>query len=218
MKNVRREDWETLQPTVYGWGINDVNYKVTKNTTIGYHSKGKRIRKMEWTCPYYQDWSKMIQRCFDKKYLDKHPSYIGVQVCQDWRYLSNFISWVDSQPNTEWENCDLDKDLVLKGSRLYSPETCVYLDQSLNQFLTNYKERGGSRLVGAYYVPHNNKNMPYMSQLRSPFTGKIEYLGAYYTELEAHLAWKAKKHEYALKLAATQTDVRITESLKVFYL
>ena len=57
-------------------------------------------------------------------------------------------------------------------------------------------------------VTIRRKNL-YRVECSNPFTGKQEYIGLFATELEAHKAWQAKKHEYACLLADMQTDERI---------
>lgn len=101
MANVRRSDWETLKPHVYGWGTDDVEYKVRLQRDVP-KINGKRKRKLVWTCPYYKKWRDMIQRCFCLKSLEKQPTYKGCTIYEGWRYLSNFIEWVDEQPNKDW--------------------------------------------------------------------------------------------------------------------
>ena len=86
---------------IYGWGINDVYCNVYKTET----SDGKR--KNVWQCPYYRDWCSLLSRVFSKK---TGTTYKNVLICDEWKLFSNFKKWVDSQPNRNWENCQIDKD------------------------------------------------------------------------------------------------------------
>lgn len=194
---------------VYGWGINDVDYNVYKYEQI--NGKSKRV----WKCPYYADWANMLQRCFGVSYQDSRPTYKTCTISEDWRYLSNFIRWVDSQPNRDWRNCSLDKDFLSEGNKHYSPETCVYISKGLNSFITDSGARRGEFMLGV--CDSRRKAKPYTAQCRNPFTGKGHHIGNYITELEAHFAWKAKKHEYSLKLAELQSDPRVSLKLKDMY-
>lgn len=196
-KNIRRDDWEKLEPTVYGWGINDVDY-------IAYNSNQ--------ITPYYQDWKAMLRRCFDNKYQTRQPSYTRTTVCNDWKYFSNFIIWVDSQENTDWFLCELDKDILGNGAKHYSPSTCAYISGYTNRFIKNDYLIKPNHNYGVYVTKDSRKN-PYRSQVKNPFTGKTEKLGYFPTELEAHLAWKKRKHEIACLLSDLEADQRIKSAL-----
>lgn len=195
---------------INGWGINDVDYYVTKRGNLDIK------RKITWTCPYYEDWRQIILRCHSKKFKEKHPNYRDCTVCDDWKYFSNFIKWVDLQPNRDWQNCEIDKDLLIEGNKHYSPDICVYIPTSLNLFITNRKNDRGALMLGVTRYTRANKNT-YKAQCSNPLTGKQEHLGLFKTELEAHLAWKAKKHEHALKFADIQSDERVAKRLREMY-
>ena len=204
--NIRRDDWETLTPTVCGWGINDVNYKIRPVST--------RV-----LCPYYQDWASIIERCHNSKYQDRQPSYKGCIIVEEWKYLSNFIKWVDSQPNRDWKNCVPDKDLLSAELKYYGPSTVAYLSQRLNNFLISEKKRKVCILIGVALRP-DLKTKPFRAFCRNPYSQrktKATDLGYFRTELEAHKAWQAKKHEYACMLAGDQIDTRVADALRQRY-
>lgn len=211
MSNIRREDWESLVPTVGGWGINDANYNVCITEKINGKTKITRI------CPYYKDWCGIIERCYRLNYQENHPTYVNCTICEEWKYLSNFIKWVDSQPNRDWQNCELDKDILFKDNKQYNSETCVYIPKKLNTFIATNSHRRGDCMIGVQYVPTKSKKNPYQARCHNPSNGKQMYLGNYSTELEAHKAWQAKKHQYALVYAAQQQDPRLVKVLTERY-
>lgn len=210
-KNIRRDDWESLEPRTFGWGINDVNYSVTRYAIVD--GKYKQV----WMCQYYADWKEILKRCFNEKLHQKHPTYKNCTIYEGWKYLSNFIKWVDSQPNRDWQNCSPDKDLLIVGNKQYSPDTVVYIPAALNRFILDRGNDRGELMIGV--CPNHHKDKPYQAQCSNPFNKrKGGYIGVFITELEAHLAWKAKKHEYACKLAESQEDPRVAEALRSRYL
>ena len=196
---------------ICGWGVNDVDYVTEKKFYID--GKPKRL----WQCPYFTDWKDMIWRCYNTKFHNNYPTYKDCTVCEEWRYLSNFIKWVDSQPNKDWQNCSLDKDILIHGNKIYSPDTCVYITKKLNSFLVSRTSARGSLMIGVELSPKNNNTRYFVARCKNPFTGKKEYLGTFMTELEAHLAWKAKKHEHACRWAELQKDERVSDRLKSMY-
>lgn len=200
----------TKNNLVAGWGINDVDYPVTISKVIN----GKR--KQTWICPYYKDWKEILKRCFCKSFKERSPTYQRCTVTDEWMYLSNFIKWVDNQPNKNWVNCHLDKDLLFAGNKHYSSETVVYIPRLINVFILDSKERRGELMIGA--SPSGRDNKPYQSSCSNPFTKKRESLGRFCTEIEAHLAWKAKKREHAVRLTELIQDERVIKRLKDIYL
>lgn len=188
----------TKQYKLFGVGINDADYKVNSK---------------HYKCPYYSRWRDMLRRCY---YNDK---YIGVEVCSEWLVFSNFIKWVDSQPNRDWQNCQLDKDLLGDG-KLYSPENCRFVTNQVNGFLIG-KHRNSKYLLGVGWHKRDNK---FYAQCSNPLVkyscgrSDNQFLGYFLTELEAHLAWKDKKHEYACQLADLQDDLVVANALRTKYL
>lgn len=205
----------SLIKTICGWGVNDVDYPVQIKKDLP-KVNGKRKREVVWVCPYYLDWKAMINRCFNPNFHKKSPSYKGCTVCEEWKYLSNFIKWVDSQPNGDWQNCHLDKDFLVEGNRHYSPETCVYITQKLNKFPTDGKASGSKLMTGVDFYSRM-KTAPFGASCCNPFTNKREHLGYFTTELEAHKAWKAKKHEFACIYSELQPDIRVANKLRNMY-
>lgn len=193
----------------YGWGVNDVDYPVYKTEIIAGKSK------IVWTCPYYYKWCSIIQRCVDFKFQENNTAYRGCTIDPEWKYLSNFIKWVDSQPNRDWVNCSPDKDFLIEGNKHYGPETVVFITRNLNNFIISSDKSRGGLMVGVC-SSYNHKN-PYQAYCRNPFKCKGEYLGVFPTELEAHLAWQAKKHEHSLRLAEIQCDLRVVKILRERY-
>ena len=194
---------------IYGWGINDVDYDVYKTEIV--HGK----QKIVWVCPYYRKWRHILERCLDLKLQQKCPTYKFCTVCDEWRYLSNFIRWVNSQPNKGWQSCQPDKDILFEGNKCYSPETVVFISGKVNNFILDSGKSRGGYMIGVSYYPKRKKN-PYLANCNNPFGGK-GYIGGFSTELEAHKAWQAKKHEYACMLADMQEDTRVAKALRERY-
>lgn len=191
---------------IYGVGINDVDYEITVTERIN----GKR--KITWICPYYRKWVAVLERCFSEKYHTKRPTYTNCTIQEEWKYLSNFIKWVDSQPNKDWQNCDLDKDILVEGNKLYSENTVVFVSRQINTFLLDCGTK--QRLTG---WTKNKKSGKIIARCRNPITGKKESLGNFADFTSAHLAWKLRKHELACQLADLQDDYRIAEALRNRY-
>ncbi len=182
---------------VCGVGVNDADYEV--------YLDGK-------PCPYYKRWADMLRRCYVAAKSEK-LAYKDCSVCTEWLTFSNFKSWMQTQ---DWVGKELDKDLLGDG-KLYSPDTCCFIEHSLNKFIacdyartkTSGLPLGVRKSGGGYRVRADCWNPITRIQWRSEPT---------YCPEEAHLAWKTKKHEFACMLADLQEDQRIAEALRKRYL
>lgn len=189
---------------IFGVGINDASYKVTIHAEI--EGKVKQIG----VCPFYQRWRNMLMRCYCESYLKKYPTYQGCTVCPEWLTFSNFRAWMETQEWDKQGGTALDKDLILEGNKIYSPETCVFLPKRINLFLKDNKSTRGDYPIGVSYNSVVNKYFAQCSQGRS---NKSQSLGYFDTPEEAHKAWKIEKFRLAKILASEQSDSRVAKIL-----
>lgn len=185
---------------VHGVGINDADYPVTKNEVIN----GKSVQT--WICPFYLTWKSMLTRCYSELWLTQHPSYVGCFVCPEWKTFSSFRGWMITQ---QWEGKQLDKDLLITGNKIYSSETCVFIEQRLNLFIIESKTSKGQHPPG---VSWDKKASKYRAQGQSAFAGK-RLLGFFSTPYEAHLAWIDFKLEQAYVLVEDLEDKRVANAI-----
>ena len=146
-----------------------------------------------------------------QKYLESNPSYIDTSVCSEWLYATAFKKWMEQQ---DWHGKCLDKDIVVPGNKLYSPETCAFVLPATNKFVTARDASRGDYPIGVTLFKRTGK---YKAQCGNPFTGKQEHLGLFSTPEEAHEAWRKRKHELAQLVAATESDMLVVEALKRRY-
>lgn len=186
---------------VFGIGVNDLDRPVSQ--TIN----GKRV-----ICPIYRTWQNMLGRCYDTEFHGRHPSYLECSVIDDWIYLSNFEKWMLTQ---DWKGKQLDKDILFPDNKLYSPETCAFVDQKVNLFIVDTAATRGEWPIG---VSWNKRDKAFKVEIRNTFTHRREGLGYYDNPEDAHLAWKRRKHEFACQYVEQQTDPRVAEALRTRYL
>lgn len=184
---------------VFGVGTNDANYKV--------QIKNNKSSQPSWICPFYRKWVNLLMRCYCESYKAKRKSYDGATVCVEWHLFSTFKSWMEIQ---DWEGKDLDKDLLIRGNKVYSPETCVFISIKINSFITDRIRNKGSYATGVSFHKASDR---LRSDCRNPFTNKKEFLGTFMDELEAHRAWLTRKDELAQMLAQDESDKRISDAL-----
>ena len=199
-----------MNKLIYGVGTNDLGYRTQVEEWVT-ENGGKKIRKTVFLCKYYAVWKSMLTRCYSKKFLEINPSYIGTSVCSEWLYATAFKKWMEQQ---EWRGKCLDKDIISQRSKLYSPDTCAFVLQATNSFVIARDASRGEYPIGVCLFKPTGK---YKAQCNNPFTGKIEHLGYFSTQEEAHEAWRKRKHELAQLVAATESDPRIVEALRKRY-
>lgn len=191
---------------LFGVGINDADYVTQVMETISYVN-GKQKQKLVWKCPFYRKWSAMLGRCYSEKSQIKYPTYQGCYVTKEWLTFSTFRVWMVQQ---NWEGKELDKDILFLNNKVYSPETCVFVDQKVNSFILENTFSRGEWPIGVDFHKRGDK---FQARCKSVVTGKQEYLGLFLTPEEAHKAWLAFKLEQAYVLAAEQKDERVAKAL-----
>ncbi|HFD2052148.1 TPA: hypothetical protein ACF2DE_002879 [Clostridium perfringens] len=109
----------------------------------------------------YESWRDMLRRCYDKKLQRKRPTYIGCKVCEEWLYYPNFKKWYEENYyEIEGQKMMLDKDILVKGNKVYSPDTCMIVPSNINTlFIKNDKNRGNCP-VGVTWVSRDKKFQP----------------------------------------------------------
>lgn len=151
----------------------------------------------------YATWKRILQRCFDDNYQKVQPTYKGSMVCEEWLLFENFYEWLHSQPNfNKWYNGKrwaLDKDVLIKGNKLYSPETCCLVPQNVNSLFTKCDTARGSTIIGVH-----EQNGKFLALCSNPFINKQEYLGSYDTQEMAFYTYKNHKEEIIKQVAETE--------------
>lgn len=172
-------------PSVYGVGIVGEKYYNRENT--------------EKTKEYYA-WINILKRCYSKSLKVKRPTYRDVVCCQEWWFFDNFYKWIHSQDNfAYWVNGDrwaVDKDIIIKGNKIYSPATCCLVPPNINSLFTKANNTRGDLPIGVVYMPKHNLYRAYLS-----IDNKRKSLGTFTTSDEAFKAYKMEKELYIKDVA-----------------
>lgn len=166
---------------------------------IKWREDGKQRNDRVFAC-----WRDMIFRCYSPATQAKKPAYIGCTVAPGWLRFMAFREWYERQP--EQDDCQIDKDILVPGNRVYGPDTCALVSRALNVFC--------AESIGRQAI----KKGSFVQQCRNPFTGKKEYVGSFRDRHLALLAWKARKHKHACRWAELVEDPRLKQALRTRYL
>lgn len=163
------------EPRYYGKGfVGEGKYAATENGKINL---------------WYNIYISMLRRCYDPKLQEKEPTY---KDCEVEDYLLNF------QHAAEWYNENyyeipgevmcLDKDILCKGNKMYSRETCIFVPKRINSLFTKRDNDRGDCPIGVRLTLSGN----YQARCCNGNGRQIE-LGTYTTKEEAFQVYKEHK-------------------------
>ena len=165
----------------------------------------------------YLVWKAMLVRCYDSKYQLKYPTYINCVVSNNFHYLSNFKEWCRKQCgfyhfDDKGKPFVLDKDVLVKGNKVYSEDTCCFVPEEINILFTKNNSVRGEYPIG---VTLNRQGTGYVARTQLG-DGKRKHLGTYATAEQAFYAYKEAKETYIKELAnkwKDRIDNRVYEAL-----
>ena len=188
-------------PSVYGVGVVGTKYP---------SREGDRNTKE------YELWGNMLKRCYSDEFKKKRPTYEGCEVSEKFKSYEYFYEWCHKQigfgNDGSGNPFQLDKDLLVKGNKVYSESTCVFLPSEINSLLIKSTASRGEYLIG---VSWHNANKAFRARVRKN-KGKSEFLGYFKTELEAFNAYKVAKETFVKEQAnkwKSQIDPRAYNAL-----
>ena len=132
--------------------------------------------------------------------------YQDCSVCPEWRYFMDFRAWMMMQ---DWKGKQLDKDLLVPGNKIYSPDTCIFVTSQLNTLLNNRRNDRGEWPLGVSWHKQHKK-----FRATCGINGKSKHLGYFDTSEEASHAYIKAKYSHILNIASQQSDKRIANGLR----
>lgn len=160
-----------------------------------------------------QVWQRMKNRCYDRSWHDRHTTYIGCSVCDEWKVFANFEEWFNKHYIEGWA---LDKDILVKGNKVYSPDTCCFVPQDINQLFTKRKKKDQDTPVGVKsYRTHDGENRSFYVSIGKG--RKNTYLGCFRTKEEAFSVYKTEKERHIKELADKYKDQLDPKVYKTLY-
>ena len=167
--------------------IRNPYYKYIAN--VGYVGIGKYTKVTRYKI--YIIWRSMLLRCYDNSVKQKQPTYKDVTVCEEWHNFQNFAQWYEDNYK---DNFHLDKDILIKGNKHYSPETCCFVPQEINTLFTKTNSKRGDYPIGV--TKAKNKFRAEIS-----IRGRGKYLDSFNTPEEAFECYKIAKEKYIKEMA-----------------
>ena len=184
-------------PSVYGVGILGTKYQAKINGVI---------------TKEYKLWTSMLVRCYSDICKKKYPTYESCEVSDKFKSYEYFYEWCHNQIGFSNQSWQLDKDLLIKGNKVYSEDSCVFIPSEINSLLTKREALRGNHLIGVHWSKTANA---FVAQV-SKSAGKREHLGCFKTEIEAFNAYKQAKESFIKEQAEkwkSQIDERVYKAL-----
>ena len=171
---------DKMSPSVYGVGVVGVN-------SISTNQKPHQE---------YVFWNSMLQRCYDLSYKLKRPTYIGCTSSNNFKYYPYFKDWCNKQVGFGNKGWCLDKDILVKGNKLYSEDTCCFVPREINSL---FALSGNSRGLNPIGVQFNLEGENYSARVSRD--GKHCHIGTYETKEDAFLWYKEAKELHIKSVA-----------------
>ena len=178
---------DRYSPSVYSVGIVGTKYP----------SKINGVQTKEYVL-----WCHMLTRCYSDVYKKKRPTYEGCEVGDNFKSYEYFYEWCHKQigfGNSGWH---LDKDLLVKGNKIYSEDSCIFIPSEINTLLVKREASRGEHLIGVSW----HKTRKVFVAMVNKNKGKPEYLGLFNTEIEAFNTYKEAKESFIKEQAEKWKD------------
>ena len=159
----------------------------------------------------YTIWSSMLCRCYNLGYLEGKSTYKDCEVSENFKYFPYFKEWCNKQAGFGNKDWHLDKDILMKGNKVYSEDTCCFVPSEINVLFTKRQNRRGEHHIGVNYIKRLQK-----FQASVNVYGNRVYIGVYNTSEEAFYAYKEAKETHIKEVAnkwKDQIDVKVYNAL-----
>ena len=141
----------------------------------------------------YDYWKGLLRRCYDSKLHEKYVTYRNCTCSDNFIHYEYFYEWCNKQVGFGNKGWHLDKDLLYKGNKLYSENTCVFLPREINSLLIKRCNERGDYPIGVMWHKASNKYSASVNEFN-----KQKHLGLYDNEIDAFRKYKQAK-EYQIK-------------------
>lgn len=174
-------------------------YEPRVKNGIGFIGVGKYNSKEHKLA--YHKWKGMLQRCTNPMDCKNTESYYDCEVCEAWYNFQNFAEWFYDSLYPCDETVCVDKDILVHGNKLYSPETCLLVPERINLLFVKEYKRRGSLPIGVQKC----KGDKYISVV-STYPSYI-YLGVFDSIEETFATYKRVKENYIREVAESYKSI-----------
>ena len=175
--------------SVYGVGyLGEGEYKPTKN-------------KKSTLCG--ETWRGMLKRSYSENSFIRNKAYKGCSVVEEWHNFQIFAQWFEDNYNPEYmKDWQLDKDILVKDNKIYSPETCCFVPHEINKLFSKSGKKDKVEPTGVLFYKRLSK---YLASIC--MNSEHKHIGYFLTIEEAFEAYKTEKEKYIKEVADKWKDL-----------
>ena len=118
---------------------------------------------------------------------------------------SDLNSFKNGKYEIDGEKTCLDKDILFKHNKIYSPDTCVFVPQTINNLFTKTNKKRGEYPIGVSYYKRYDNYTASMSVMENGIK-KHKTLGYFNTPEDAFQKYKLEKEKYIKDIAEKYKD------------
>lgn len=170
---------------------------------IGYLGDGQFIAtdgKKATKC--YEMWRGMLRRCYKPNSQKDKENYKNCYVCDEWHNYQNFAKWYSENIyEFNQEKMDLDKDLLIKDNKIYSPQTCLILPHNINSLLCKIKGSRGNLPLGVSQLKKNSYVVHCSTKFMNLTGNSTGYIGHFNNVNDAFQTYKEYKEKLVKYIA-----------------
>lgn len=163
-----------------------------------------------------QIWNAMHMRCKSGNEGTANSTYKGCSISENFKDFQFFSEWCQSQEGygnktDKGRHWELDKDLILKGNKVYSENICVFIPLEINTAIASSVKNRGEYPIGVHW---SKDKSVFVAQIND--NGSRKHLGYFKSPEEAFYKYKNAKEVQLKKLAEKYkglVDERVVDTL-----
>jgi len=154
------------------------------------------IKKKHTKC--YGAWIGILRKSYSERFKLRSPTYRDCTMDSKWHNYQVFAKWYHENQK---ESFELDKDILIKRNKIYSPETCCFVPKEINLLFVKRNSKRGPHPIGVSF--HKKRQIFYVIMSKN---NKNVGLGTFNTAEEAFLAYKHGKEKHIKEVAEKWKD------------
>ena len=195
---------------VYAWNSNKIfcsckcggnYYKINATPIDDYILDSDGIMKPRIKCKSFSQWNGMLTRATDSRFKEMKPTYKDCTVSEKFEDFNYFHDWCLQQVGYNESGYELDKDVLIKGNKEYSENSCCFVPKEINMQFVKSNTIRGDYPIGVTKVKSTGK---YITQVKRKRLGN--FCSVSDSIEEAFLKYKKVKEDYIKYLADVYKD------------
>lgn len=182
----------------------------------GYLGKYAQNNNVDRKSKPFVCWRNVLNRCYNQKYIAKHPQSKGSTIAEEWLNYSNFLDWYNQNYYEVSQGQIMINTLLKSNSKHYCAKNCIFLPREINDVFAKYsiKQNDDSLPIDIFVRDYTSygKTFPVWQVSVSD-----RYIGIYSDRAEAMQVWQETKQnqlDTLIKKYETEMPQNVIDILK----